>query len=490
MTAGCPWLRGIDGTDGAARSVVARPSSGAFRVSGARDTTAVVGSDPRGCADRQYFHELPNRHRALDQRQIDHHGPSEDDPCKVGRALLGLIEVWLDAVEKLQGSGRRGEAVEPSAILNALREVENEDERDAPDSLIYRIAKEDRGHLAALCADPRVMLRRKRQLCPLGRVRELDPSCMRWLDMQPGRSIAEKAGQKQQIRSIVRVQSAATLENCVLRDLILRAGAAADSYCRANARFLRSTRVVAVRRFAQEIRLALEMSAIAGVPALSGVPTPNYVLQTSKKYKGVWKTWLALLRKQQQTQSLLQWGSRWISELAFVGALEALEAWEGANPTLQHRLTWRGEPHHGEFFESAAPIGAYRLTGEARRVRFDVVRSSQLARGVRPAGWERWAQLFPDFAVVAADPDVRPLLVWSIVICDEAQDRGADTLYEALTRSLNAVKADGLMLHFGGSAPSVLRPGLQVAQVHRATDALQIAGETVRQVSHLAGGRR
>jgi hypothetical protein len=98
--------------------------------------------------------------------------------------------------------------------------------------------------------------------------------------------------------------------------------------------------------------------------------------------------------------------------------------------------------------------------------------------------------LFPDFAVVAADPDVRPLLVWSIVICDEAQDRGADTLYEALTRSLNAVKADGLMLHFGGSAPSVLRPGLQVAQVHRATDALQIAGETVRQVSHLAGGRR
>jgi hypothetical protein len=232
------------------------------------------------------------------------------------------------------------------------------------------------------------------------------------------------------------------------------------------------------------------MSAIAGVPALSGVPTPNYVLQTSKKYKGVWKTWLALLRKQQQTQSLLQWGSRWISELAFIGALETLEAWEGVNATLQHRLTWRGEPHHGEFFESAAPVGAYLRTGQPRRTRFDVVRSSQLARGARPAGWERWAQLFPDFAVVAADPDVRPLLVWSIVICDDAQDSDAATLYEALAHSLNAVKADGLMLQFGGSAPWGLRPGLQVAQVHRATDALRVAGETVRRVSHLAGERR
>jgi hypothetical protein len=488
MTTGCPWLQGIDGTEGAPRSVVARPSSGAFRVSGARDTTAVVGSDLRGCANRRYFHELPNLHRALDQRQIDHHGPGKDDPCKVGRALLGLIEVWLDAVEKLQSGGRRGEAVEPAAVLNALREVENEDERDAPDSLIYRIAKDDRGHLAALCADPRVMLRRERQLCPLGRVRELDPSCMRWLDMQPGRSIAEKAGQKQQIRSIVRVQSAATLENRVLRDLILRAGAAADAYCRANARFHRSTRVVAVRRFAQETRAAMEMSAIAGVPALSGVPTPNYVLQTSKKYRGVWKTWLALLRKQQQTQSLLQWGSRWISELAFVGALEALEAWEGANAMLQHRLIWRGEPHHGEFFESAAPIGSYLRTAQAHRTRFDVVRSSQLARGVRPAAWERWVHLFPDFALVGADPEVRPLLVWSIVICDDAQERHADVIYEALAQRLNAVKSDGLVLQFGGFASLGIRPGLRVAQVHRATDAPQIVGEVVRQVSHLAGG--
>jgi hypothetical protein len=88
--------------------------------------------------------------------------------------------------------------------------------------------------------------------------------------------------------------------------------------------------------------------------------------------------------------------------------------------------------------------------------------------------------LFPDFAVVAADPDVRPLLVWSIVICDDAQDSDAATLYEALADSLNSVKADGLMLQFGGSAPWSLRPVLQVAQVHRATDAPRLTGEFVR----------
>jgi hypothetical protein len=485
MTGSCPWMRDTAVAACAVRPVDARPSSGAFRARGCRDIAAIIGSEPRATVNRAFFHELPSTHVALDLRQIEMHPDDGSDQFKVGRALLGLIETWLDAAEKLEQQQRAGLGVEASAVLNALREVEAEESRDAPDSLIYRVARDDHGRLSALCGDPRVMLRRERQLCPLGRVRELDASCMRWLDMQPGRTIAEKAGTKQQVRSIVRVRSAATLENRVLRDVILRAQAVAANYCRTNSRFQRSTRVAAVRRFAREVSIAYEPSAIASVPALSGFPTPNYVLQNSTKYKYVWKTWLALVRKQQLTQSLLHWGGRWMSELALVGVLDALQSWEGAENRLHHLLTWRAEPHQGESFESAAPIGAYFGKGRSGRKRFDVARSSQLARGVRPKAWEPWSQLLPDFAVVSADADVPPLLVWSVVICDAEQDAAIQSLYTELARKLNAVAAVGLVLQFGGSLESGAMEGLQISRVQRTTDAPLLAAEALKQILRL-----
>jgi hypothetical protein len=470
----------------AVRPVLARPSSGAFRARGCRDAAAIIGSEPRDSDNRQFFHELPSSHPSLDLRQIELHADGGDDQFKVGRALLGLIGVWLDAAEKLEQQQRAGLGVEASAVLNALREVEAEESRDAPDSLIYRIARDDHGRLSALCGDPRVMLRRERQLCPLGRVRELDASCMRWLDMQPGRTIAAKAGTKQQIRSIVRVRSAATLENRVLRDLILRAQMVAVSYCRANGRFQRSTRVAAVRRFAREVSLAYDASTIASVPALSGFPTPNYVLQNSAKYRYVWKTWLALVRKQQLTQSLLHWGGRWMSEMALIGVLDALESWEGAEKRLHHLLTWRAEPHQGESFESAAPIGAYFGKGRIGGKRFDIARSSQLARGARPKAWESWSRLLPDFAVVPADADIPPLLVWSVVICDAEQDATMRELYRALVRKLEFVGAVGLVLQFGGSCESESSRGLRIRQVRCATEAPLLASDAVKEIVRLA----
>ena len=481
----CPWL-GPHGTAAcAARLFAARMSGAAYRAIGARDISAVVSSEAIGTKARSFVHEIPASHPLLDLRQRGGEGSRDPDASqsRVSDALLASIEIWLDAVEHVGGVGAGGRAVEPSAVLNALREVQDGREREAPDSLIYRIARDDHGRLSALCADPRVMLRRERQQCPLGRVRELDAACMRWLDMQPGRTIEEKAGRKQQIKSIVRIRSAATLENRVLRDLMLRARSAGDTYCRENSRFLKSTRVAAVRRFVREATLAYESSVIGTVPALSGVPTPNYVLQNDRRYRHVWKTWQALLRKQQLTQSLMWWGARWNSELALLGALEALEAWEGSGARYQHRLIWRPEPHQGEFFESGAPIGSFLNASEdGDRERVDVVRSSQLARGTWPQAWRPWVSLIPDIAIVPSRKSAKPLLMWSIVVCDPEQEKSAQLAYERLERQLAAAGAVGLVMQLGGAAAPVRMRNLQFRLVERATHTPQMAGEVAKQL--------
>ncbi len=440
---------------------------------------------------RRFVHELPSAHPALDLRlwvaadasdsSIDHFG--------VARRLLADIEIWLDAVEHLGGGRMGGRAIEPSQVLRAMSEVELGMKRDAPDSLVYRLSRDDRGRLAALCGDPRVMLRRERQLCPLARVRELDPSCMRWLDMQPGRTIEEKAGTKQQIRSIVRVRSAATLENRVLRDLIIRARAAGEVYCRENSRFMRSTRVPAVRRFVREVSFASEAGVIGSVPALSGVPTPNYVLQNDQRYRYVWQTWLALLRKQQLTQSLLWWGGRWTSELALVGVLDGLKTWEGASAAYEHRLVWRPDPHQGEFFESGAPIGSFLVEAQGGgRERVDIARSIQLAHGAWPPAWGSWVALLPDIAIVPSRIDSKPLLIWSVTVCDAQQERDVHGVYSSLSRMLASVKACGLVLQLGGSSPVASTIGLHVELIESARSAPQVARDFVLRLLRKSGG--
>ncbi len=483
-----PWQQTPDPASVPVRAVVFRPSGGAYRAAGSRDTSAVIYSDSIGSSGRRYLHELPMSHASLELNRIETNDPSEcGSPCTgFARQFLTHAARWLTVVDRFQDGVGSMKTVEPSAVMNALREVESSSEHDAPDSLIYRIARDDRGRLGELCADPRVMLRRERQLCALGRVRELDAACMRWLDIQPGRTIAEKAGRKQQIRSIVRVRSAATLENRVLRDLLLRARAAGETYCRENSRFLKSTRVLAVRRFVQELNTALSSSVVSTVPALSGVPSPNYVLQNDRRYRHVWMTWLDLVRKRQLTQSLLWWGGRWIAELALLGALEALEGWEGAKPRLQHRLSWRKEPQHGEFFETAAPIGAY-IRGGPSPGRFDVLRSGQIARGVWPAAWAQWLRLAPDWAIVPEKGTGQPLLAWVVAVVDEDQQQTLQRNMAALSQALKAASVKGLLFQYGGAACVAGGNALRVAWIDGPLQAPAIARNAVQELVYGEG---
>ena len=465
-----------------------RTSPSACRLPGSRDTSALVYSDRTKAANRRYLHEFASAHRALDLKHIltEDQAGAPTASTEIGRTVKRSIDVWLDTVEHLQQHSNHGEiSIEPSAVLNALREQEADRDREAPDSLIYRIARDDHGRFTALCANPRVMLRRERQLCPIGRVRELDPSCMRWLDMQPGRTIAEKAGAKQRIRSVVRVRSVATLENRVLRDLLLRACGAGVGYVRQNSMYVANNRVDVVKRFAEEMKNALRTTDVATVPELSGIPTPNYVLQNDRRYRYVWQTWIQLVRKQQITQSLLWWGGRWCSELAFLGALEALEAWEGASATFSHRVTWRREAQHGEFFEAAAPVGSYVQPSNRGPIVIDVVRSAQVARGVWPSAWENWTRLVPDFAIVPRTGSVKPLLVWSLVVCDDQQDQHQVASVNWLDKTLGEVGVRAVVFKIGGASSRTAHTHLRLESIDRVTTIPQRMSKLVS--AHLRG---
>ena len=50
----------------------------------------------------------------------------------------------------------------------------------------------------------RKVLRREREPQPVGRVEQLDAACLRWLTRQPGYTVAQKAGPRQQVLAVVR----------------------------------------------------------------------------------------------------------------------------------------------------------------------------------------------------------------------------------------------------------------------------------------------
>jgi hypothetical protein len=111
---------------------------------------------------------------------------------------------------------------------------------DAPPSaLIVRIARRLPPVLETICAKPRRVLRRERVLTPIAQIQELDVASLRWISRQPGRTLAEKAGHKQQLQSVRRFENADILENRVVREFLILCILAARRYEAENERFLR-----------------------------------------------------------------------------------------------------------------------------------------------------------------------------------------------------------------------------------------------------------
>lgn len=142
----------------------------------------------------------------------------------------------------------------------------------------------------------RKVLRREREPQPVGRVEQLDAACLRWLTRQPGYTVAQKAGPRQQVLAVVRRENYDILENRVLKDLLLRTTRLTERWLEENEKtFPNHETVKAVKRLSNLCRKGMELEVLQGVSPLHDVPKPNYVLTQDTLYRRIWDAYLLVV---------------------------------------------------------------------------------------------------------------------------------------------------------------------------------------------------
>jgi hypothetical protein len=234
-----------------------------------------------------------------------------------------------------------------------------EKRKDAPLTLIVRIANEVAPIIDELASSPRRILRRERQLVPLGRAQQVDASCIRWLTRQPGRTMAQRAGPRQVVRAVVREPSIDTLENRVLRHFLELCRAAASRYLGNHQDHAASLRFVAVRRLRTQVDRLLREAPIGTVGRLDNVPEPNYVLQFDDRYSIIWTWYIRLIRQEKEKDDLRAWHHRVWGERCRTAVLSTLERTCLPRHSFRGQLALRGEAKFGSFYHGASTSGPW-----------------------------------------------------------------------------------------------------------------------------------
>lgn len=189
------------------------------------------------------------------------------------------------------------------------------DERSEPPlHLIVKIAMDCSDMVQDLCAHPRRVLQRERQLMPVARAQDFDDACIRWLSRREGSRLVERADARQRVLAIARSVSFDTAENRVLRDFLRLSIVAAGRYLHQHSEFRDSERLDRVARYRRLCETLLRESAIAGVPPLTGLPQRNYVLQFDVRYRQLWSWYDRLRRREDERDNLSPWRHRFWSE--------------------------------------------------------------------------------------------------------------------------------------------------------------------------------
>ncbi len=327
--------------------------------------------------------------------------PLEQSPTRLAERVLGHhIESMSDIAFSGRESSRKPVRAESLTIaswpeFNAA--YWRHDENDAPLRLIVRIADECKPVLESVCQQPRHVLQRERVLERLDRVQQMDNACLRWFVRQPGRSILEKAGPRQEVLCVVRNETADTHENRVLRDFLERSLKAGRIYLRENRKWARSYRVMLVRRFTNRIKYWLKNTPIADVPRLTGPPTANYVLQFDARYQKLWY-WYQRLRRQQMYQNeAWRWQHRSWAEHCTLAVMRALSGPNAPAYTPEGRIYIRSDPQYGSFVDKRSAIGTFAISEYP----------GSLVHAIRAAQCEEATKLLPELTgLLALGPDL------------------------------------------------------------------------------------
>ena len=256
---------------------------------------------------------------------------------------------------------RRAAGLVAPSVDRALEEWKQNRENEPRLAVIVEIARKHESLINSICQRPRRVLARSRQVVGLGRVQEIDSACLRWLARQPGRSVAERAGVRQRVMGIVRLESAETPENRVAKDFLRRAITACGRYQREYRDFPDHSRVKLVTRFRRILIDLLLNSEIAGVRPPVGVAQPNYVLQHDSRYRVLWHEYVKLVHEQTAEDDLWRWQHRTWSEVCSIAAQTILAGWCEAGSALRADVWLHSEQVAGRFVSPWTMSGRWEL---------------------------------------------------------------------------------------------------------------------------------
>jgi hypothetical protein len=270
--------------------------------------------------------------------------------------------------------------------------------------------------LEKLCRAPRRILERYRGKEHLGRIQQLDAACLRWYSRQPGNTPAEKAGSSQKLLSVKRRETFDTLENRVLKWVLLEMERLCGRYLRQNRRYRGSQRCKDVKRLHRELRGYLLSEPICHVPHRLVSPlVPNYPLQQNPDYKQVWSTYKRLVANRRELEDSWRW-HRLIWKEACSQLLGGALTHQGLDLGL--KLLWpsatcyfRHEGQYGLRIEGPSTPGPF----QAGQLQLDLINPRE---GAPPKGLCDWlGHVGGDMAILSRDASgavKRGCVVWFV----------------------------------------------------------------------------
>ncbi len=224
----------------------------------------------------------------LSQRRIE-----SGEPATPEQAVLRLLDSHAAALAALtlrSPADFRTLPVLPSSRTQFLVAALLDDAGLAP-SLLESLAALITPRLIRIRHRLRRRLGRIRVEVPLAAVREMDASSLRHNTRRPGRSLIEKAGAKQTLRAVVRVERFDTMENRVLaaacRSMRNEALERLEHIPREQRRTI--PRAVSLHRLANAAKSILSLPELAGVTRPRPGERPSFALLKDPDYRAIYR---------------------------------------------------------------------------------------------------------------------------------------------------------------------------------------------------------
>jgi len=340
-----------------------------------------------------------------------------------------------------------------SRVLETWRWMD--DDRRTRPPLIVQLAHVLPSVLEAVCRHPSKVLTRQRRMQSAGQIHEVDAECLRWLARQPGSTVAERAGTKQQAMGIARVENADTIENRLVCDLIRRASIAARRFLDERAGET-GPDIDAVERFLVILGRLSDAPALAEVGPMTGMPRPNHVMQHDRRYKTLWKAYVQLVRRQVERDQAWRWRHRMWAEACSFAVLSAMGDIAPHASAMRSDMLLHGKQSCGRFVDDRSGLGRFDVLHGESASTVIMLRGDQIPayRAVAPFP-DEIARMCPDIVLVCRDaqwPDKPPRHVmgmWTLLDFDlegdELKER-AERIDVGLRGMRSVTRLSGLLI--------------------------------------------